>query len=55
MSPSGDILKDSHTLPLKIITIYIMKQSLQHISLSCIIKKQWCDTNYMGVDDIHEG
>ena len=32
-----------------------MKRSLQHIRMSHIIKKQWCDTNYMGVDDIHEG
>lgn len=33
-----------------------MKQSLQHMgSLQHTIKKQWCDANYMVVDDISEG
>ena len=38
------------------IKLYTMKQSLRHMSsIQHIIKKQWCDTNHMVVDDISEG
>ena len=33
-----------------------MRQSLQHMnSIQHIIKKQWCDTNHVVVDDLSEG
>lgn len=38
------------------IKLYTMRQSLQHMSsIQHIIKKQWCDTNHMVVDDLSEG
>ena len=38
------------------IKLYTMRQSLQHMSSTQhIIKKQWCDTNRMVVDDLSEG
>ena len=47
---------DGYTSLENYIKLYTMIQSLRHMSsIQHIIKKQWCDTNHMVVDDISEG